>query len=238
MRIHPSVRWALVAAALLVSAAATPTVLAACALIIASCFVLLGLGGRLLKFILLVLPIIGVSAALWLFVLADTFTAESLLRACGQLLEPGSNFISLLRAVTSASLIVIALGAVPDGAAYAVLRSMALPQTVAFVFASGASLVESVQEAAERSVIALRAQGLMKPTFGSRVTNLGRVVGLTWLSSLSLIAHRAETKWSGNGFVDALKRKTRPLATSVWDTAVCFLTIAAIVFVLVTGVEI
>lgn len=238
MRIHPAVRWLLVSAALLVSVAATPPVLAACAMIIASCFVFLRLGGRLLKFVVLVLPIIAVSAALWVFVLADTFTAESLLRAGKQLVEPGSNFMSLLRAVTSASLIVIALGAVPDGATYAVLRSMALPQTVAFVFASGASLVESVQEAAERSVVALRAQGLMRPTFGSKVANLGRVVGLTWLSGLSLIAHRAETKWSGNGFVDILQRGTRPPATSVWDTAVSVVTIAAIVFVVGSGVGI
>ncbi|HEX8901767.1 hypothetical protein [Vitreimonas sp.] len=235
MRMHAAVRWLLIIGALLVGFFASPTALAVCAFIVALAYMLLGLGGRLSSFLMLVSPIVLASAALWIFVLTDGFDAPSIGRAATRLLDGDTNFIALLRALTATSLILIAIGAIRDGETYAVMRAMALPKPAAFVFASGAALVESVREAVERSIVALRAQGLMKPTFASRSANLGRVVGLTWLAGLNLIAGRAETKWSGNRFIDRLQSESMKPATAVWDSLVGLLTFAAITSAVALG---
>jgi hypothetical protein len=230
-----AIRWLLIAGALLVGIFASPAALAVCALTIALAYILLGLGARLISFLLLVAPILIASAALWILVLADGYDTATLGRAAARLFVEDANFIALLRALTATSLVLIAIGAVRDGETYAVMRAMAVPKSAAFVFASGATLVESVREAIERSVVALRAQGLMRPTFASRVANLGRVVGLTWLSGLNLIAGRAETKWSSNGFIDQLQGGETKPSTAVWDSLVGFLTFTAVVCAVAVG---
>jgi hypothetical protein len=230
MRIHPLVRLLLIAAGLTIVFGLDRAAMWPCAGAVIAAYLLLGRIRMLLRFALLVSPFVLTAGALWVFVYYGHET--NLRRAVERLHEPGSSFVALLRTMLGTSLIFLSLRAVPDGELYFVLRRMGAPRTAALLFASGSGLVGTVREAVERSLVALRAHGLMRASIGSRLRNIGRAVGLTWVSGLTVTALRAEVKWDGNGFLQQLDTGSTPVSVAPLDTIVAAFT-ACIVFLLV-----
>jgi hypothetical protein len=218
MRIHPFVRMLLIGTGLAVALRLDGAAIAPCAITIAATYLLLGRAKMLAHFAILVSPFLVTAAALWIFVYHST--EVNLQRAIAMLFEPGSRFLVLVRTMLGTAVIFLALRAVPDGELYFVLRRMGLPRTAALLFASGNGLVGTVREAVERSLVALRAHGVMRTTIASRVANIGRALGLTWISGLTITAVRAEVKWSGNGFLRQLEAESSPVSVTRSETLV------------------
>jgi hypothetical protein len=231
MRIHPVARWLLIGGALAIASAAPLHSLLPCLSIIIITYVLLGEGRSLATYVVMVAPFVLVAAALWIFVYTD-LTRIDLAVATEKLLLPDSNFAALVRTLTGTSLLYLALTAVPDGEIYPVLRRMGLPQTVAFVFASGFALISTVRDSFEHAILALRAQGILTASFSSGFCNLGRIVSLTWLTGLSITASRAETKWAGNQFIEQLEQRVSMTSSSWWDSTISTLSVLCILVLL------
>jgi len=176
--------------------------------------------GLMVRYLATVLPFVAVSAALWIYVLVN-FRSPDFVKAAHELIDPESRFFLLLKMFVSTSVIVLALGSVPDGEFYVVLRKMGLPNSAALVFASGLALALTVRDAFERSSVALRAQGILGSTFRSKIAALNKLIALTWVSTLSTSIGRAEVKWSGNRFLTTLREGAISKPTiGLWDTAV------------------
>jgi hypothetical protein len=223
MRAHPLARLVLIAGAGAVALTRGGESLALAATAIAVGYLMLLQPGLMLRYVATVAPFVAVSAALWAYVLID-IRSPDLVGVAHELVDPGSRFFLLLKMFVSTAVIVLALGSVPDGEFYPVLRGMGLPNSVALVFASGLALALTVRDSFERSSVALRAQGILGPTFRSKLAALNKLVALTWVSTLSTSIGRAEVKWSGNRFLTALREGAVGAPTArLWDTTVCLL---------------
>jgi hypothetical protein len=229
MRAHPISRLLLIVAAAAEALAQGRETIALAFAVTLVGYLLLFQWRLLRQYILAVIPFVAASAALWVFVLVN-FSSPDFVKAAQELVDPGSRFFLLLKMLASTSVIVLALGSVPDGEFDAVLRRMGFPKSVSLIFASGLALALTVRDAFDRSVIALRAQGLLGPSIWSKIAALGRLIALTWISTLSTSIGRAETKWSGNRFLTTIHDGTYGApSVTVWDTFIVSLISAGII---------
>jgi len=224
MRIHPHARTLLIVAGLATAFGIARERMVVCFALLAATYLFLGCSRMFVRYLTLIAPFMMTAAALWIFVYYGA--GVDLRAATYKLLEPRSSFLALARTMLGTSVIFLALRAVPDGEIYSVLRRMGLPRNAALVFASGNALITTIGDALERSLVALRAQGMMRASTRSRVLNIGRALSLTWLTGLTVTALRAEVKWDGNGFFKHLESRPMPVSIATRDTAIA--TIAAI----------
>lgn len=231
MQAHPFGRLFLAIAALCASLNSGRVALAATAACAILGFFLLRQQRLLVRYIVLVSPFVFTSAVLWTLVLFD-FGRPDPSATLTAIFDSSSRFVLLVRMLVTTSAIVLAFGTVPDGEFDMVLRKLGLPQGLAIIFASGLSLATTVRESFERSVVALRAQGLLGPSLGSKVRSLGKLIGLTWVSTLSTSLGRAESKWNGNAFLGAMRAHgTDVLSISRADTIIAAIIAGALVIV-------
>ena len=189
MRMHPHARTLLIVAALAVAFGSVQEWMVLCCAMVAATYLCLGCSRLLARYLMLIMPFMASAAALWIFVYYGA--GVDLMGAIRKLLAPRSSFLALARTMLGTSIIFLALRAVPDGEMYPVLRRMGLPRNAALVFASGSAMITTIRDALERSFVALRAQGMMRASARSRVANIDRALGLTWLTGLTVTAVRA-----------------------------------------------
>jgi hypothetical protein len=131
-----------------------------------------------------------------------------------------------MRAIAGSGALVLALATVPDGEFRTFMRQLGAPQPVAFTIASGLALYGTIGEAVARSLMALRAQGFVRPGRIAILMAMGPILAQAWVSALTTIVARSEVKWYGSGFADAPEPApvSAPIA-EFWGTLV--LTVAA-----------
>jgi hypothetical protein len=142
------------------------------------------------------LPLVAISAALWLFV--GSSEPEQIAHAMEDLLRSGSPFLLFVRALVGSAAVVLAWATMEDGAVVVLLRQLGVPPSLAFMLASGGIMAASVADGQSKSITALRAQGLVTASILSRIRNIGLIVSLTWTAALNTVVVRAECVWAGN----------------------------------------
>lgn len=200
-------------------------------LAIAVGFTVVGEGRLLLRLVVTTVPLLFLSAVLWMFV--EGVDAEGLTGAGLRLFTPGSPLLPLARALAGSSAVVLAIGTVPDGEGISMMRSLWIPRAAATIIAAGGSAAAGIGESFSRSVTSLRAHGIVGPGRLGMLRRLGPIMALTWTSGLSEVVARAEGKWSGNAFLANLD-PARPKASRdmAWGTFVTVAIAAALLAIL------
>jgi hypothetical protein len=234
MRAGPLPRLMMCLAAIAIAAAGSLLVASLCVVVIAAGYLAVGQGRVLVRYGSVLLMVVGASAFLWILVRWD-FTIAGFSDAVRHALGSDTPFALLARMAVASCLLVLALGSVPDGKHLAMARAQGLPPAAAATYASALALIPLVSLSVERSLVCLRAHGLVSDSRFSAVRNLPYIVSLTWTSCLDLALSRAEVKWTGNGFLEETSNGFRlDLPLSRFDDMVC-LVVAVCCAALVVG---
>jgi hypothetical protein len=230
MGTHPFARLAVVMAAMAVFVQRDYEHLGASLVLILAMYALVGEVRLFLTFCLLVFPLILASSVIWFLIQLDVHRPE-LWNSLLLVFDPQAQFFSLLRAVCASAAIFFAFRTIPDGELCDTLGQMGVPQKAATTAGAAMALVSTVRDSFEQSHAALRVQGVVGPRRWSVFRNLGQIVGLTWVGSLSAISSRAEFKWDKNGYyTHQLRRPTsRSPHSSSWDTLIAVLVAFALI---------
>jgi hypothetical protein len=221
-------------AAIAISVAGSLLVASLCVVAIAAGYLAVGQGRVLARYSPVLLMVVGGSALLWILVRWD-FTIGGFSDAVRHALGPHTSFALLARMAVASSLLVLALGSVPDGRHLEMARAQGLPPAAAATYASALALIPLVSLSVERSLVCLRAHGLVSDSRFSALRNLPYILSLTWTSCLDLALARAEVKWVGNGFLAQTSNGCRlDMPRSRFDDVVC-LVVATCCAALVVG---
>jgi len=207
--------------------------------IIFGAYLFTGKARLLLMCMKMVAPVLVISAIVWFVVYLD-FRTLDFGGAWLRTFDRTSHFVELARTVEFTSVIFLLLRGIPDGEILPTLRRMGATHFLATVFANAEAQVSTISDSALQSYTALRAQGIMSPTWLSKCKNLGRIIAVTWTASLNVADARRETKWRRNGFYShqTANLERAAVSTNRWETSVAL--VAALFFIVtnVAGLEI
>jgi hypothetical protein len=182
-----------------------------------------------------ILLLVAMSAALWTFVYID-LSRPDLAAATGRLLDSSAPFGLLVRAVAGTSIIVLALGSVPDGGDLALARSIGLGTSGATLYAGSRASISLVQQSFGRSLVALRAHGVIGTGRLGWLFRLPLLLQVTWTSCLHLLVGRAQLKWEKNGFLRPESAAfARRIDVSRRHNAYCFSCACAVMLLTIGG---
>lgn len=228
-------RFLLLSAALAILVFGSTAMAALCLLPI--CITYVGVGQRrlLATYSRPVLLVLAISASLWMVVYVD-FADPQLRSAFDRLIAPSAPFGLLVRTVVASTIIVLAIGSAPDGADLGLARMLGMSESAAIMFAGARSSISVVRESFERSLVALRAHGLIGVGRFGWLMRLPLILQLTWTSCLHLLIKRAEVKWEKNGFLQpGATVFDRAFIQSSAHNIYCILCAAAVMFLVLGG---
>lgn len=235
MRAGLAPRLLLLGAALAIFAVATPLVAAGCLVPVALTYLAVGEQRLLVTFIRPLALLVLASAGLWIFVYLD-FDRPRLGVAIAHLTAPGAPFGLMVRMVCASLLVALAIGSVPDGGDLALARRFGLTNSHAALYAGGRSGIMAVRDGVEKSLMTLRAHGVIGLGRFDWLRHLPTILTQTWGACLHLLAARGEIKWEGNGFLrDGAPVFGRRLAGSRRDDGACHLCWVTVIVAVIGG---
>ncbi|MGC1470067.1 MAG: hypothetical protein WA793_11860 [Sphingorhabdus sp.] len=236
MRAGIAPRLLLLGSALAVLAVATPLVAAGCFVPVVLTYLAVGERSLLVTFLRPLAILVLASAALWIFVYLD-FDQPQLVVAIAHLTAPDAPFGLMVRMVCASLMVALAIGSVPDGGDLALARRFGLSDSHAVLYAGGRSGIMVVSDGIAKSLMTLRAHGMIGLGRLDWLRHLPIILGQTWGACLHLLAARGEIKWEGNGFLhNGAPVFERCFATSHRDDSACHLCWIAVIVAVIGGV--
>lgn len=228
-------RFLLLLAAVAVLLFGSPAIATLCLLPICMTYIAVGQSKLLGTYSRPFLLVLTISALLWMVVYVD-FSDPHLRSAFDRLIAPSAPFGLLVRTVVASAIIVLAIGSAPDGADLALARMLGMGASGAILFSGAKSSISVVSESFERSLVALRAHGVIGVGRFGWLIRLPLILQLTWTSCLHLLVNRAEIKWEKNGFLQpGAAVFDREITQSSAHNIYCILCAAAVMLLVLGG---